>query len=228
METNQLQDFTKYVDVQILPATTDVGNLDDPNRKHVQKLIYTNLCDRFDAMIDGTILDNCRVESLVTQATAGMTQQITEADLLKLLMHSGDIQDAINEKLRASLRNSVLRERHSKKLAKLFVAFGVTVDFQKKPKVNVNNGKILEKIKPQHETIPYSICGYADWLYSRRNSIVHGAGTASFLQNDKKQLKKIYNCTPAKKIRLKLSSTTTAADFYKSVVELLMQASEES
>jgi len=38
-------------------------------------------------------------------------------------------------------------------------------------------------MKPQHRKIPYSICGYADWLYARRNSIVHGAGAKSLLEN---------------------------------------------
>jgi len=226
MNLQALLGFEKYVDKQILPASSDVGKLDERSRKHVQKLIYASLVDQFDSMIDATILENCRAEHLVERATAGMTQQITEADLLKLLIQSGDIQEAVDEKLRMALRNSVLRERHSKKLAALLRALEVTIDYQSKPRVNVNTGHVIEKMKPFRKTIPHSICGYADWLYSRRNSVVHGAGT-TFLENDRVQMKKLYHCEPAKRLVVKLSSVRLAATFYKDVVSILAQAAGE-
>jgi len=226
MNIQALSGFKEYVNKQILPASSDVSNLDERSRKHVQKLIYASLVDQFDSMVDAMILENCRSEHLVERATAGMTQQITEADLLKLLMQSGNIQDAVDEKLRMALRNSVLRVRHSKKLAALLRALEVTLDYQNKPKVNVNTGHVIEKMKPFRKTIPHSICGYADWLYSRRNAVVHSTGT-SFLENDRVQLKKLYNCEPAKKLVVKLSSVRMAAIFYNDVVSILEQAAVE-
>jgi hypothetical protein len=224
MNTGALQEFEKYVDRQILPATTDITNLADDNRKHVQKLIYTNLVDQFDAMVDGAILDNCRAEPLVERAMSGMAKELSEAELLRFLMYSSDIQTAVDERLRAGLRNSVLRDRHSVKLAALLGAFVVRGNFQGKPRVNVNTGRIIDKMKPYHATIPHSICGYADWLYSRRNSIVHGGGTNKYTDNDRAQLKRLYNCEPARILTIRLSSVTIAAAFYKDVVGLLNEA----
>jgi hypothetical protein len=224
MNTLALQEFERYVERQIAPATADINNLADENRLHVQKLVYTNLVDRFDAMIDNAILGNCRAATLVERAMAAMAKEISEADLVRFLIDSGDIQTAVDERLRAGLRNSVMRDRHSMKLAALFDAFG----FERKlvagrPRVNVNTGRIIERMKPLHSTIPHSICGYADWLYARRNSVVHGAGTTKFLSNDRAQLKKLYNCEPAKILNIRLSSITTTAAFYKDVVSLFVQ-----
>ena len=221
MNTNRFSDFSKFVEKEILPATTDLEKLDDSSRKHVQKLVYTNLVDRFDAMIDGAILDNCREEHLVAEAAKLLTSPITESDLLQLLMHSDNIQDALDIKLKDALRNAVLRERHSRKLSTLFRVFQPEQDYWNKPRVNISVGSILDHIKPHLKTIPYSICGYADWLYSRRNSIVHGSGTNRFLENDVQQLKKKFKCTPAKTFRIQLSSINNAATFYNNTIELL-------
>jgi hypothetical protein len=90
------------------------------------------------------------------------------------------------------------------------------------PRVNPANGQILEKIKPSNKQQPLSICGYADWLYSRRNSIVHGGGTNKFLDNDKAQLKKLFNCTAPGSVKIKLSSVENAATFYINVTEILL------
>jgi len=222
METNRLSDFLKFIQKEILPATEDIGTLADANRKHVQKLVYTNLIDRFDSMIDGAILDNCREPFLVQEAAKRLTQPITESDLLQLLMQSNNIQDVVDTKLKDALREVVLRKRHSRKLSKLFKVLQPDQECWNIPRVNVSVGAIIDRIKPYHKTIPYSICGYADWLYSRRNSVVHGAGTTKFLDKDIVQLKKLFKCKPAKTIRIQLSSVKTAAAFYKSVVELLV------
>ena len=38
--------------------------------------------DRFDATIDGSILDHCRSEPLIEEAIQGMAQQISESPLI--------------------------------------------------------------------------------------------------------------------------------------------------
>lgn len=81
MNIDRLRNFSKFVDKEILPATQDLEKLDDANRKHVQKLVYTNLVDRFDSMIDGAILDNCREAALVEEAGKRLNKPITELDL---------------------------------------------------------------------------------------------------------------------------------------------------
>lgn len=221
MDASRLQEFDSFVEKEIFPAVKDLEKLADANRKHIQKLVYTNLVDRFDAAVDGCLLNNCREQALVDEATKRMTQPITESDLMQLLLRSDDLQDALEAKLTDALRESVLRQRHSRKLSKLFEVLQPDQECWNVPRVNVSVGSIHGKIKPQQKTVPYSICGYADWLYSRRNSVVHGAGTTKFLDNDINQLEALFKCSPAKKIRIQLSSVTVAAKFYREVVALL-------
>ena len=134
----------------------DIAKLADANRKPVQKLVYTNLVDRFDAIVDEAILENCRKEHLVEAAMKGMTQPFTEADVLRLLMEAQSIQDTIDTRLKDVLRIAVLRQRHSKKLATLFKVLKPDEDCLNKPRVNTATGQIFEEMTPQQKTIPYS------------------------------------------------------------------------
>jgi hypothetical protein len=222
MNIEALEEFRIFVNREIVPATKDLEKLSDGNRKHVQKLVYTNLVDRFDSAVDSSLLKNCREEPLVTDAAKRLSQPITEADLLQLLLQGDTLQDALEAKLRASLRESVLRQRHSRKVSKLFEVLQPDQECWNTPRVNISAGTIHSKVTPKKGSVPYSICGYADWLYSRRNAIVHGSGSPNVLANDADQLERLFKCKPAKRIRVQLSSTTTAAKFYSSVVELLI------
>jgi hypothetical protein len=221
MDTENFDDFLIFVEKELDPATTDLEHLADANRKHIQKLVYTNLVDRFDAMVDEAILGNFREEFLLNEALKSLSQPISESALVRLLMEAANIQAALDNRLQDSLRNSILRERHSKKLSTLFQVFQPEEDCWNKPRVNIADGSILGQIKPQQHNTPYSICGYADWLYSRRNSMVHGAGTNRFLENDRQQIIKLFKCTPASTFRIKLSSISNAATFYQAVINIL-------
>lgn len=89
------------------------------------------------------------------------------------------------------------------------------------PRVNISTGDIIEKIKPQKNSkVPYSISGYADWLYARRNSIVHGSGSSSFLDRDKERLEKIYKTDIAKTFKVSLGSIRLTKTFYSCVIAL--------
>jgi hypothetical protein len=221
MKTNKLDAFNQFVDREILPAATELEGLADRSRRHLQKLTYTNLVDRFDSMVDGLLLDNCREDLLVTEASKDFTHQVTEADLLKLLLHTADLQNAIEIKLRDGLRNTVLRERHSNKLKVLFEVFKPDEEHWNKPRVNIATGEIYEHMRPQRKKIPYSICGYSDWLYARRNAIVHGGGATKMLESDAKRLEKTFHCVPAKSVRIKPATVKIAATFYKNVIDIL-------
>jgi hypothetical protein len=146
MKTDCFDEFGKFVAKVLLPATKDVGKLADTNRKHVQKLVYTNLVDRFDAMVGEAILENCRKEHLVKEAMKGMTQPVTEADVLRLLMEGQSIQDAIDVRLKDVLSIAVLRQRHSKKLATLFKVLKPDEECWNKPRVNTATGQIFEQM----------------------------------------------------------------------------------
>ena len=189
MNKSAIKDFSRFVEKEIEPAMKDLENLEEKNRVHVQKLVYTNIVDRFDTMIDVSILDNCQEEAFSDSAMKDMTGTVTESDLIKVLLQGDNLQGALDIKLKNGLRNTVLRQRHSLKLNTLFSVFKPEINCMGAQRVNISTGLILEAIKPQLTTVPYSIAGYADWLYSRRNSVVHGAGSNAFLQNDIQQLK---------------------------------------
>jgi len=158
-----LKEFGDFVAGEIEPAITEIGGLAENSRKHLQKLVYTNLVDRFDSMIDRLILDNCRNDGLIEAAETDMKNQVTEAELIRLLMESANLESAIDTRFKASIRNTILRLRHSRKLLKLFQIFQPEQQSEKYPRVNVSTGKILEKIKPQQKfKCPYSIM----WLCS--------------------------------------------------------------
>jgi hypothetical protein len=222
MEKKAIKDFQKFVTGEVVPAITDLKKLDECHRIHVQKLVYTNLVDRFDTVVDTTVLDNCREDALVDEASKDLTGTVTESDLLRLLMHADGLQDAIATKLRNGLRNSVLRQRHSKKLQVLMGVLVPDINVWTLPRVNPADGKILEQIKPPNKQQPLSLCGYADWLYSRRNSIVHGGGKGKYLENDKTQLKKLFKCVPPDSIKIKLSSVENAATFYSGMAKIML------
>ena len=90
-----------------------------------------------------------------------------------------------------------------------------------KPRVNINTGAIVAQFKIQNKKIPSSIVGYDDWLYSRRNAIVHGGGNVAMLQNDLKHLKDCFHCDVAKTVKLKIGSITNAVGFFRAVAKLL-------
>jgi hypothetical protein len=222
MQIAPIADFQKFIKTEVAPAVTDLGKLADKHRIHVQKLVYTNLVDRFDTLVDTMILENCREDPLVEEATKDLSGTVTESDLLRLLLHAETLQDAIGTRLRNALRNTVLRQRHSRKLQTLFKLMRPHFDCWGPPRVNPATGQILESIKPPNKQQPLSICGYADWLYSRRNSIVHAGGTNKFLENDRVQLKKLFGCTPPVGIKIKLASAVNAVTFYQNVTEALV------
>ncbi len=217
-----IQEFQRYICKEVEPAIKDLGNLDEKNRLHIQKLIYTNIVDRFDTMVDSLIIENCREEGFIEKSLADMSGAVTESELVKILIHGENLQGALDIKLKNGLRNTILRDRHSKKLTAVFNVFRTDINPVTDQKVNPPTGKIASKITPQKAIkIPHSISGYADWLHCRRNSIVHGGGTNKFLANDRTQLKRLYKKEPAIQFSIKLSSIKVTVAFYKDVVELL-------
>jgi hypothetical protein len=226
MEFRSLDGFTKYVEKEIQPATVDIKSLPEKSRVHIQKLVYTNLVDRFDTIIDQMILDNCREDYFVEEALKDGSSSISEAELYRLLLNSDGLQDALRLRLQAGLRNSVLRGRHSQKLMTLLqLSVPQTNAHKPVPRVNLNNGEILEKLKPQKRPVPQSIVGYADWLYARRNAIVHGAGSRSLLKNDVSQIKRLFQVEVAGSFKIIVGSITSAATFYRRVASILKEGS---
>lgn len=224
MDLKYVEEFQNFISDEVTEAAKELGKLTEQSRKHLQKLTYTNLVDRFDVMIDKTIITNALHASLLEESLKQLESPISEAEVLRLLMDGRDINEVVEERVQSVLRNGVLRNRHSIKLQKLFEVAGEKTNVFKKPRVNISTGKILQDFTPQTNKVPTSICGYADWLYSRRNSIVHGGGTGKISDIDLKQLKKLYGAEVVTTTRLKLSAITVASEFYLGVVQMLKDA----
>lgn len=221
MNLSAVQDFWKYIERQISPSVEDIQNLEDGSRKHVQKLIYTNLVDRFDVMVDHSILDNCRSEFVIEAISPSLTETVNESYLLQLLMNADSVQDAIDERLRNAIRNTILRRRHSQKLQFLLKLFERLEYTTKKPQVQPGNGTIVETAAKTNVNVPHSVCGYADWLYARRNAVVHGSGSSKYLANDKVQMRKLYDYDCPETFKLKIGAISSSIRFYGCVIELL-------
>lgn len=131
------------------------------------------------------------------------------------------VQDAIDEKLKSAIRNTILRKRHSQKLQFLLKLFERLEYTTKRPQVQPGNGNITESATKTKVNVPHSVCGYADWLYSRRNAVVHGAGSSNYLKNDIVQLKKLYNFDCPKTFKLKIGAVTSTVKFYCCIVDIL-------
>jgi len=222
MKLAAITDFKKFVGKDILPAIAELEGLTEKQRRHLSKLVYTNLVNRFDAMIDQSVLENCREPFILEKALKPLDQGVTEAEILKLLIEAETVQDLIDEKIKISLGNTVLRQRHSSKLSTLFKVVDEDLPVWNQPRVDVGKGKIKDKVKPGLPSMPHSVCGYADWLYSRRNALVHGAGTSSLLKNDKEQLLKLFNCNAADRVTIRLGAISTASQFYLDVADIFI------
>lgn len=78
MITNSIKEFSRYLHKDIEAAYSELEKIDDRSRIHLQKLVYTNLVDRFDSMIDNFLLDNFNHPELIEEATRPLDRPITE------------------------------------------------------------------------------------------------------------------------------------------------------
>ena len=168
-----IEQFLEFIVNDVEPAFKEIKKLSDANRIHVQRLVYTNVVDRFDYLLDNVLLSSVTIDPILNDLLNGMKSQVTEADLLPYFLSGGPAStNRAIDRLQDQLRGTVLRQRHAKKLALLYMAL-IPEEDAMKPRVNENTGQVLAQMKG-NKTIPNSIVGYADWLYCRRSAIVHG------------------------------------------------------
>ena len=212
INNERIKAFKKYVNNDVLPAVDELENIEEQSRKHIQKLVYTNLVDRYDSTVDHFFLDNALDSRFFPILADKLKEPISEGTLLKILSDDETRKKYICDRIEDTIRNEILRERHSKKTRKLFEIFSPSENMDK-PRVNPSQGKILNSYGAPNKSIPASIPGYVDWLYSRRNAVVHGGGT-KLLKKDVDQIKLIYRCQVTEQLSFKLNSIRIAAAFY--------------
>ncbi|MDO8600826.1 MAG: hypothetical protein Q7R73_04485 [bacterium] len=209
----------------IEPALKELKRIkDDKNRVHLQKLVYTNLVNRFDALVDNLILwFSINNEDLRNAVLKDVKEEpIYKKEVFELFIMKERAFEFVNEKIKTIASGSLLRERHSKKIQKIFSTAlkWPEANFQR-PRVH-EDGTIFYK-RSKNKTQPNTIVGYADWLYSRRNSIVHGDGM-HYNELDFSYITKTFQVSLSKNFRLQLSSVTSASKFYKDLLKLIRES----
>ncbi len=216
-----IDEFTRFCQDDISAAAKELKRLKTEQRKHLQKLVYSNLVDRFDSLVDKLILwfsinrDDMR-ETILKKLE---TDTISKKEAYELFFLKDKSYDSVVSKIQDQVRVHFLRERHSSKLKRILQSLGIN-DINN-PRVH-ENGVIYES-RTYNKQHPNSILGYADWLYSRRNGMVHGNGK-QLTRGDLEQIKSQFKIDMSQVIRLKLSSITAAVTYYRQLSELILNA----
>lgn len=206
---NNFRDFCASV---ISPAINELKKIKgEKNRRHLQKLLYTNIVDRYDHLIDKLLLwmsvNNEALRSDILNKQCA--EPINKKEVYELFLLKEGAIGYIGDNIRAISRASLLRDNHSQKVRKIMASMGFeNIDSFR---VNNSNGHIIKKSK-KHMNIPNSILGFSDWLYCRRNSIVHGDGV-HYTDNDLKRLKG-YKINLSARFRISIASLSSAFNFY--------------
>ncbi len=220
METkeNLITQFILYLDDEITSAISELKKVDEKNRRHLQRLVYIDVINRFDSLVDSLLIAFSSADSgFRSNILSNLSEPIAQKELYEILF-SEDPRKIAQEKVRKALFLNFLTLSHRKKVFDLLHKCYEWKDGDiSRPRVNPNNGSIFETIA-KHKTIPTTIVGYADWLYRRRNVLVHREGDGkSFRTEDIKNFRIHDNVDLSKKISIRLSSIESASAFYKSL-----------
>jgi hypothetical protein len=217
--------FEKFTTIEISSAVKELNSITkESNRKHLQRLVYTNLVNRFDVLVDNLLLIYSTKGDDFKDTVLNKVKDtnITAKDFYEILS-AEEPKNIVKEKIEDLVRLNFLRERHSKKLRTLLhVCLKIESSDLDRPRVNANDGRIHDKYTLRHKQIPSSIIGYADYLYAKRNVLVHSDGTSlAILPSDALYLKKNFNVTPVKFVGIKLSSIESAITFYSYICRFI-------
>jgi rubrerythrin len=219
--SNSLKKFNSYLDKDFKPAYEEVSKISiSKNRVHIQKILYVSLLNRFDSAIDEFFYENPEAEVLESTIKSSLGQPMSGYEMIAFIRGG---ENAIAEKFKSIVKVELGRKKHVAKLALMLKQLGFSDSELKKNRVNNASGSILDSY-PTQKTHPVSILGYADWLYSRRNLLVHSA-KSTFDAQLKKRFKDSYNVSLPDSIRLSIASLKTSSKFYS---DLLAQCSTKT
>lgn len=218
--------FSDFIGEDIQAALVELSKINiDASRIHLQRLVFTNLVDRFDFTLDGALIDLVRTnDSLQKELAAMLTDPVSQGDFIQRIMADKDfngVQESAIGQLEDVLTNDLARKRHSLKLRKLMTLTSFNDKEFLGPRINWADGHIHSKAKQGTGKMPISIIGYADWLYSKRNAIIHGGDARKILPKDEDYLKKNFGWTPTSGMRIVLSTIKNVANFYTDLTSMI-------
>jgi len=209
--------FVGYLNTELSRAAKEINELKENNRKHIQKLLYTNMVDRFDSLLDELIIENALSPQLLEMALSSFTKPAEYRQLVEYILDPSTVRDRVIGKIKSNLETKVRHAGHAKKVKWLC---DVYKEDGLESRVDENEGKIRKKRSPSSEKIPTSIVGYADWLYVRRSAIVHGGGSIKIGQKDKLRLIESYGVKPATSVKISMSSIQNCITFYSELLDI--------
>lgn len=219
-----IRKFKEFATIEVGAAVKELeGIKTESNRKHLQRLVYVNLVNRFDALVDSLLLQFSVIDGDFKKKVLHETRE-TEVflkDVYEILL-AEDPKSAVQERVEGVARGHFLSLRHSVKLRILLSSSFLWSDSElDKPRVFTNNGSIFVKakrLKPYQ--VPDTVIGYADWLYSRRNALVHSEGK-KLADKDVENMQRRFGARPAPSISLKIASIKSATKFYNDLCKNL-------
>jgi hypothetical protein len=221
--------FEKFAKIEISAAIKELDGIDiEANRKHLQGLVYVNIVNRFDSLIDSLLLKFSVQDGPFKQKVLNETKEeaVFLKDVYDILL-SDNPKSAVEQRVEGVTRARFLSLRHSAKLRILLAScFHWSDSDLDKPRVFTNNGSVFsetKRLKPYK--VPDSVIGYSDWLYSRRNALVHG-DTKKLADKDTLIMVKKFGVKPATSISLKISSIKSAARFYTDISKSFLSSQE--
>lgn len=213
-----LRKFSVYLEKDFKPAYEEISKIAvSKNRVHIQKLLYVSLLNRFDSAIDEFFYENPESDVLESAIKSSLSQPLTAYEMIGLIRGG---EDVIADKIRSIVKAEVGRKKHVDKLSMMLKQLGFSDSEVKKNRVNNASGSILDAYSAT-KTHPVSILGYADWLYARRNILVHSTNSNSDSKL-KKRFKETYNVALPNSIRLSISALKTASKFYTDLMSQVL------
>lgn len=221
---DHIDKFEKFIKSEIESAIDELSKIKtESNRKHLQRLVYVNLINRFDHLIDSLLLRFTLVDSGFKRKVLNEVKEepVYLKEVYDILL-SADPRVSVEKRVQDIARLKFLNKRHSIKLRQLLLhCLGWKETDLDRPRVFTNNGSLFKTVsRAKGRKIPDSVVGYADWLYSRRNSFVH-SDKLEITANDTDYIKKQFNIGVAKRISLSISSIKSASRYYSELCSAL-------
>lgn len=218
LEVTQItSEFLVFCSSIIEPAIAELGHINDENNRRIlQKLVYVHLVDKFDLLIDRLLVwSSTNSPTTRTYLLKEFHNVPVDKQILYDLLLKGDLA---RETIEAELRDAskeLKRDAHVRKVQ--LVCDSVNWTNIRVPLVYPEGKLALTNIR-KATGYPNSILGYADYLYARRNGVVHGDGIR-YLPEQHERLKREYNTGGLPmEFKISLATVKNASQFYSSFI----------
>lgn len=210
-------EFKKYLEKDFRPAYKEIGGLDSKNRVHIQKLLYVSLLNRFDSSLDEffRINSNLDIEGLGSTIKDFMDTPVSTSMLIESLKEGISY---LEDRRRSAIMSDIARKKHVDKARLMLKTIGFDDKSLNSSRVNNAKGAILKTFKTTTSNAPASILGFIDWLYCRRNILVHSGGGSTFDQSVIERFKRDYKVNLTT-IRLSYGALSIADNFYSDLLK---------